>query len=187
MGYVDMQYTGPEWTNNAPPPVNASNLLDIGHALEAVNITQEERSALGAETTDKLGQILTHIVESINGEVESSISSIQTQVNEKGNCIIVSGSYVGNGGSLQLTIPPINGRYVKCIIIFSNMDTSSSSTNGYTRFSYTVENASYMFITMNSSCRNLPIQSFSNGALSMASYANAPNLSGVRYYYIALG
>lgn len=170
-----------------PPPLNATNLLDIGHALEAVNITQGERSTLGAETTDKLGQILTHIVQSISEEVELDISSIQTQMNEKGNCIIVSGSYVGNGGNLQLTIPPINGRYVKCIIIFSNMKTSSSSSNGYTRFSYTVENANYMFIATDPYCRNIPIQSFSNGILSIIDYDNAPNVTGVTYCYIALG
>ena len=162
-------------------------MLDICHALEAVNITQDERSTFGAETTDKLGQILTHIVESINEGIESDISSIQTQVNEKGNCIIVSGSYIGNGGNLQLTIPPINGKYVKCIIIFSNMNTSSSSANYRTRFSYTVENASYMFVTTDSNCRNIPIQSFSNGTLSMAGYDNAPNISGTTYYYVALG
>lgn len=67
------------------------------------------------------------------------------------------------------------------------MDTSSSSANGYTRFSYTVENTKYMFIATDPYCRNIPIQSFSNGTLSMIGYDNAPNIKGKTYNYIALG
>lgn len=73
--------------------MNASNLLDIGHALEALNITQEQRSTLEAGTSDALGTILAALKTSI----DSDISSINSTLQGKGNCSIEIGSYVGNG------------------------------------------------------------------------------------------
>lgn len=93
MSYTNMQYTSPAWDNQAPPPVNASNLLDIGHALEALNITQEQRSTLEAGTSDALGTILAALKTSI----DSDIASINSAVRGKGNCKIASGGYIGNG------------------------------------------------------------------------------------------
>ena len=95
MGYVDMQYTGPLWDNNVPPPLNATNLLDISHALEAVNVTQQERTSLGAQETDKLGQILT-VLNSKIGNLEDSVEQIQTVLEKKGTLGVEAGSYVGN-------------------------------------------------------------------------------------------
>ena len=106
MSYTDMQYANPGWTNGTPPPLNASNLNDISNALQAVNITQQERTTLGAQATDTLGQILAVLK---NAEEETSqsveqlqqtISSIQSQI---GTNKYQTGSYVGNGQS-TLTI-----------------------------------------------------------------------------------
>lgn len=72
-----------------PPPVNASNLNDISNALQAVNITQQERTALGAQADDTLGQVLEML--------KTKIDSTQSGLQQKGNCQIMSGSYVGNG------------------------------------------------------------------------------------------
>lgn len=89
--------------------MNASNLLDIGHALEALNVTQDERSTLGAETTDRLGQVLQKIVQG----TDSNISQLQTLVNEKGNCNIVTGQYVGSGsGRTSLQMPFLTRLYI---------------------------------------------------------------------------
>ena len=93
MSYVDMQYTGPEWNNQTPPPLNATNLLDICHALEAVNITQEQRTTLEAGTNDALGTILA----ALKSGIDSDVSSINSTLNSKGNCNIETGSYTGNG------------------------------------------------------------------------------------------
>lgn len=97
MSYVDMQYVSPEWDNNAPPPLNSSNLLDIGHALEAVNITQNDRSALSVGKEDKLGTVLTKLNTALKNFANSSSSSTLTTV---GNAFspICYGSYIGNGG-----------------------------------------------------------------------------------------
>ena len=86
-----------EW--NAPP-LNASNLNDISNALQAVNITQQERTTLDAEATDTLGQILS-VLKNAEDETSQSveqlqqtISSIQSQI---GTNKYQTGSYVGNG------------------------------------------------------------------------------------------
>lgn len=55
-----------------------------------MNITQQERTALGAQASDTLGQIL----EALKNAIDANIWSLQT---EKGNCNIQVGSYVGNG------------------------------------------------------------------------------------------
>ena len=75
-----------------PPPVNASNLNDISNALQAVNITQQERTALGAQANDTLGQVLEML--------KTKIDNTQSGLQQKGNCQIMSGSYVGNGQSV---------------------------------------------------------------------------------------
>ena len=93
MSYVDMQYTGPEWNNQTPPPLNATNLLDISHALEAVNITQQQRTSLSVGSTDVLGQIL----EALKTATDDEMSSIQQILSTKGNCNYYMGQYVGNG------------------------------------------------------------------------------------------
>ena len=80
------------------PPLNATNLLDISHALEAVNVTRLERTNLGAQETDKLGQILTVLNGKI-GNLNDSIEQLQTTLNQKGILGVESGSYTGNGQS----------------------------------------------------------------------------------------
>lgn len=125
MSYTDMQYTNPGWKNGAPPPVNASNLNDISNALQAVNITQQERTALGAQASDTLGQIL----EALKNAIDANIGSLQT---EKGNCNIQVGSYVGNGQfdnnyaiSLTFNFQP------KTVIVFCS-ESFYTSTGSYT-------------------------------------------------------
>ena len=58
MAYTVHNYTNPGWTNEAPPPVNQSNLNDISSALEALNITQEEANNIGGSIGMTLGQML---------------------------------------------------------------------------------------------------------------------------------
>ena len=59
------------------PPLNASNLNDISNALQAVNITQQERTTLGAEATDTLGQILAVLKNTTDESIESISQDIQ--------------------------------------------------------------------------------------------------------------
>ena len=80
------------------PPLNATNLLDISHALEAVNVTQQERTSLGAQETDKLGQILTVLNGKI-GSLNESIEQLQTVLDKKGTLGVEAGIYVGNDQS----------------------------------------------------------------------------------------
>lgn len=157
-------------------------MLDIGHALEAVNITQDERSTLGAETTDKLGQVLTHIVQNINENVEQDISSIQTQVNQKGNCNILVGSYIGNGGNLQLTLPT----YAQFVIIQYGGQRSGIS-NGDTCLAFFIKNVSTFIYHSLGSDAEIYDCNFQEGSLYVGHSTPAPNNSGYIYKYIALG
>ena len=79
------------------PPLNATNLLDISHALEAVNITQNQRTSLGVGSTDILGQIL----EALKAATDNGMSSIQQILSTKGNCNYYMGQYVGNGQTVN--------------------------------------------------------------------------------------
>ena len=166
----------------SPPPLNATNLLDIGHALEAVNITQDERSTLGAETTDKLGQILTRIVQNINENVEQDISSIQTQVNQKGDCNIIIGSYVGNGGNLQLTLPA----YAQYVVIQYSGE-KNGLDRGSTCLAFFIKNVDIFIYGAHYSDFGIYDCNFQEGSLYVGASTPAPNVNGENYTYIALG
>lgn len=58
MAYTKHNYTNPGWSNDAPPPVNASNLNDISNALESLNITQQEAENIGGTVDMSLGEML---------------------------------------------------------------------------------------------------------------------------------
>lgn len=103
-----------EW--NAPP-LNASNLNDISNALQAVNITQQERTTLGAEATDTLGQILAALKNTTDGSIESIGQDIEEIQQTMGNTKYEVGSYVGNGTqnvTLTFNISP------KYMLVFSS-------------------------------------------------------------------
>ena len=63
-----------------------------------MNVTRLERTNLGAQETDKLGQILTVLNGKI-GNLNDSIEQLQTTLNQKGTLGVESGSYTGNGQS----------------------------------------------------------------------------------------
>ena len=63
--------------------------------MEAVNITQKQRTSLGVGATDVLGQIL----EALKAATDNGMSSIQQILSTKGNCNYYMGQYVGNGQS----------------------------------------------------------------------------------------
>ena len=182
MSYVNMQYTSPAWTNNAPPPLNATNLLDICHALEAVNITQDERSTLGAEATDKLGQVLQKIVQGTGSDIEeinSAISQLQEQMVEKGNCTIYSGSYVGNGQStLTITFP--QGASPKFLFV-------SSKNDSYILSSYSWVAGSEKFDIYAGEGQHGAAQKSGNKITFAYNQYSAFNYRNDVYYYVALG
>ena len=158
-----------------PPPLNATNLLDICHALEAVNITQDERSTLGAETTDKLGQVLQKIVQG----TDSKISQLQTLVNEKGNCNIITGQYVGNGSTTSLSMPFLTRLYIDST--YSNVPDPVTCMHIYTGGSYL-----WSFNFRNDYSGGVSVLSINcivTDKNFQFSYATAPKT----YYYVALG
>lgn len=148
-----------------PPPVNASNLNDISNALQAVNITQQERTALGAQANDTLGQVLEVLKSVVDGDisdVKSMIATIQSTLNQKGNTNSYVSSYIGNGQrslALQLEFEPKfifflsenfqmderRNTYCAMVYIYNSPITitfiSSTSTNGVS-FSGTTMNIS---------------------------------------------
>lgn len=72
-----------------------------------MNITQQERAALGTQANDTLGQVLEALKNETDNDisdVKSTIATIQSALNQKGNCRIQTGSYVGNGQTIQMSI-----------------------------------------------------------------------------------
>ena len=158
-----------------PPPLNATNLLDIGHALEAVNITQGERSTLGAETTDKLGQVLQKIVQG----TDSKISQLQTLVNEKGNCNIITGQYVGNGNITSLSMPFLTRLFIDST--YSNVPDSVICMHIYTGGSYL-----WLFNFQNNYAGGVSVESV-NCIVTDKNFQFSRAAPLKTYYYVALG
>lgn len=145
MSYTDMQYANPGWTNGTPPPLNASNLNDISNALQAVNITQQERTTLGAEATDTLGQILAALKTATNeniGSINQEIQSIKIQIG--GNKYAV-GSYIGNGqDTLSLTF----GFTPKAIFVYSSAVQQSTQAGEYAWWYYWIYDATKLYMNL---------------------------------------
>ena len=160
-----------------PPPLNATNLLDICHALEAVNITQDERSTLGAEITDKLGQVLQKIVQG----TDSKISQIQTLVNEKGNCNIITGQYVGSAsGTTSLSMPFLTRLFIDST--YSNTPDQVICMHIYTGGSYL-----WSFNFKNDYSGGVSVQSV-NCTVTDRNFQFKYHVTPTKtYYYIALG
>ena len=125
MAYTNHNYTNPGWGNDAPPPVNASNLNDISNALEALNITQQEAENIGGTINQSLGAMLGSMNSTINnkllpingytywyqdsGYVQTGVSSndIQNvQISPSTNTTIQYGtSFKNNNGVAELNNP----------------------------------------------------------------------------------
>ena len=150
-------------------------MLDICHALEAVNITQDERSTLGAETTDKLGQVLQKIVQG----TDSKISQLQTLVNEKGNCNIITGQYVGNGNITNLSMPFLTRLFIDST--YSNTSSEVIGMHIYTGGSYL-----WLFNFRNDYSGGVSVQSV-NCTITDRNFQFGYSSSIKTYYYVALG
>ena len=152
-------------------------MLDVCHALEAVNITQDERSTLGAKTTDKLGQVLQKIVQG----TDSKISQLQTLINEKGNCNIITGQYVGNAnGMTSLPMPFLPRLY---------MDSTYSDTSERTICMRIYTGGSYLwsFIFQVNHSGGVSVQSVDCVVTDKNFQFTYYTETGKTYYYIALG
>lgn len=114
-----------------PPPLNASSLLDICHALEAVNITQDERSTLSVGQEDKLGTILTKLNTVLRDFVSQQSTNTITDI-RNGFSAVEYGQYVGGGGEQGPVITYNNENFTgvspRMIFIFPN---DFSSVNDY--------------------------------------------------------
>lgn len=172
-----------------------------------MNITQQERTALGAQANNTLGQVLEALKNATDNdisEIESTISTMQSTLNQKGNCQIMSGSYVGNG---QLTTISLTFGFEPDMVFIIPSDRSG--------FMHPASNASWCFTTRStiiwhrkigsyitySTTQSLGLYyvalrfSFSNNTLSYsceagseltASAADNYNINGVTYKWIAL-
>lgn len=181
-----------------PPPVNASNLNDISNALQAVNITQQERTALGAQANDTLGQVLEVLKNQLNTS-DSTIEELQTQLATKGNCLIDSGSYIGNGQTTNISIT-FNFYPDIIIIICSSGGAYNIVDRGY---SYVVSTGSMIWVhgleteliySSSSSAQTYRNYSWDgntftwgcSGSYSYITGRFALNENGLTYRYIAL-
>lgn len=157
-------------------------MLDIGHALEAVNITQDERSTLGAEAIDKLGQILQKMAQGTDSEIEeinSAISQLQEQLNEKGNCTIITGSYVGNG-QYTLTIRFPQGFIPKFYFVSRQSNSSAINSGSWVYGSTSFNSYSTGYASAVQSGNTLKL-------IDSGTALNILNNNGTSYTYVALG
>ena len=179
--------------------MNASNLLDIGHALEALNITQEQRATLEAGTSDALGTILEALKTAIDSDISSigqQISTINSELENKGNCVVEYGSYVGNGQS-GLNSPNSIKFSISPRFVFVFVDRSiNSPRNAMGVFNiYGLDesySASYFlidFITSNNGCFSKYVSSTNTLSWYYSSGSNESvqmNVNNTRYYWYAL-
>lgn len=119
MSYENKQYTNPGWNNSVPPPLNSSNLNDISNAIQALNISSENRSTLGMSGTQDMQDGLVLLKNAIT-TMQSDLQEVQTNM-----AIIASGSYVGNNQtSITITFDQLSKQPK---IIFINSYTTSGS------------------------------------------------------------
>lgn len=174
-----------------PPPVNASNLNDISNALQAVNITQQERTVLGAQANDTLGQVLEALKNATDNdisEIESTISTMQSTLNQKGNCQIQSGSYVGNG----TYSPTISTDLYPIVVIITAYRESKSITGGDASYILFIRGTNPYYIAADTYTTGSDYQyhvTFSNNSISWTCRNDGfgKNISGQTYFYCVIG
>lgn len=180
-----------------PPPLNATNLLDISHALEAVNITQQQRTSLGVGSTDVLGQVLETLKTAFDvdvSDIQSTITQIQSTLLGKGDCSIWVGYYTGTGVATAINRPSIQVDPSTKIIIIYSTDGSNHTWYLDTYYGLFLTNMSFGFIKNTYQNDNMYAEiHFYNGSLNWFAsgvpgneQANLNN-SGTQYTYIALG
>lgn len=181
MSYVGMQYTNPGWTNNTHPPVNASNLNDISNALQSVNVTQQERTTLGASTTDTLGKMLM-LLKSGTDNVRTLVASIQQQL---GTNRYEIGSYIGNGSSTLQIATPFEVKFF--VAVSEEPQSQHGSMDTYamialTKTSVTIADNSMTINSFTVSPQNITVSTI------YGDYANIVlNMSGLKVNYIIFG
>lgn len=106
-----------------PPPLNSSNLLDICHALEAVNITQQDRTSLGVQQTDELSTILTKLNTSLK-QYAKDLDDVQLSTIANNYSRVYYGQYVGNGNSTYLSINFPSVKQARLVFIVENRNIS---------------------------------------------------------------
>ena len=164
------------------PPLNASNLNDISNALQAVNITQQERTTLGAEATDTLGQILAALKTTTDGSIESISQDVEEIQQTMGNVKCVYGSYVGNG---QTTLTITLGFRPHYIYMASTKEQMDSSGNFFMSTTWVYNNT----VTYNSANVSSSITLLDSG-ITFSAYLYPEiilNGNGIRVYYMAFG
>lgn len=172
------------------PPLNASNLNDISNALQAVNITQQERTTLGTEATDTLGQILAALktttdesIENINQEIENINQEVGEIQQTMGNVRCVYGSYVGNG---QKTLTITLGFKPRYIYMLSKSPQREGSYNSYVYLVW-VYNNQYAY-SLGNAISNEEISLLNNGFSLSSGFDDAEcilNGNAEPVYYMA--
>ena len=174
--------------------MNSSNLLDISHALEAVNITQQQRTSLGVGSTDTLGKILGTIKAVLDGNItniQSAISQIQTAMQTKGNCGIEYGNYVGNGqvGTSSNTLTFSNTPLVVMCSRYA-INPAGGSSQGFLQGFIYHQGSTVTRCTYGSISANMNFTQQGNNLSWISTGQNSPevqcNASGATYYYVAL-
>ena len=165
-----------------PPPVNASNLNDISNALQAVNVTQQERTTLGASTTDTLGKILT-LLKSGTDNVKTLVASIQQQIGTNRYKI---GSYIGNGNNTLQIATPFEAKFFVAVSEEPQSQYSVGTSCAIialtgTKKSLTLLTNSIVSADFTISPQNITINSPSGYAFYIL------NLEGSKVYYIIFG
>ena len=171
-----------EW--NAPP-LNASNLNDISNALQAVNITQQERTTLGAEATDTLGQILAALKNATDESIENINQDVEEIQQTMGNVKCVYGSYVGNGQTTLTITLGFRPRYV--CMLSDNYQQNQGNNNLYVLVEWIYNNQTAKSIGSNVNFVDITISNngFSLKTNSTNYIGEILNNNGEKVHYMA--
>lgn len=142
-----------------------------------MNVTQQERTSLGTQETDKLGQILTVLNGKI-GDLNDSIEQVQTILDNKGTLGVEAGSYIGNN---QDTVTVNFAHPVKFMFV---QGTVSGGGKYCSVISNTLNQCVVLYGYTGRMWSTLCNVSFSNGGKSVS--ISEYNVSGEQYQYYGI-
>lgn len=187
MSYTNKQYTNPGWNNSAPPSLNQSNLNDISNAIQALNISAENRTTLGMNDTQDMQDVLVSL-KNITSTMQSSLQEVQQNM-----VFLASGTYVGNNqSSITITFNQLS-RKPKIIFIGEYINQNKQECYigiGMNNFVAGLDIYITNSNTNDATYGGIYSASFTTSSVKMtrkSTYHCELNNSGVTYNYILLG
>ena len=180
MPIQDGKYVAPTWNNNAPPPLNSSELQAICDTIAAIpNNYYTKNEVITAQTLQAYGFSADKLPNDAFLKLIQSINSINSQLTY--NCRIYKTTYVGNG-QFSVTIGGLRFLPQAIMISYASGNNWSSNLQGY-RFFFAAGNIN--------ATENKVTFSSSRVTISVGQYSGAdewfPNENSWQYNFVAFG